>query len=208
MALNFRAFCRRMVVIAAEDVFLDPGCFTLIWMFKMSKLEAFQPTKRIVDHLLGYVKALCEEKRYVKYGKEDTFTVEQPNGFQELLQMFVYEAMLMNGDEKMLKWYYNHMTSISVSDMRLFAWEPVDESEVPYMTWDELPLEGIDFHTHKYLLGMIHSRNPVIPQERIQTVIWKARSSINHRKQPSPPKIDLHPSTQQIPLPAHVLMTG
>lgn len=186
MALNFASFCRRMVVIAAEDVFFGKDCLTLIWMYKMSRSGRYVPSTRHINHLLGYVKILCEEKRYVLYGSEESFVEHlgeqnhRERCAQAMLRMFIHEAALMAWDEKMLKWYHNHLQELA-DDTK--AIKVVDESTVRYMTWDDLPLVGIDFHTHAGLARMVASKlKDGVSEERIRSIIWNARSSVNYRK--------------------------
>ena len=200
MAMNFRSFCRRLLVIAAEDVFYDQTCLTLIWMFKMSdgafattsSTPTYKPSTRHVNYLLGFVKALCEEKRCVRYGKEDIL-MDDKSGSAVLLQLFMNSTVLMTGDAGMLKWYHNHASEITY---KLSEITSIDEQNVEYMTWERLPLEGIDFHTHKFLPGMIHIKFPEFSVDRIKDLIWHCRSSLNYRKF-NPFDDDAHQQCQQ-----------
>lgn len=176
MAINFKAFVRRLFVIIAEDVYLDEYCYTLVWMMKMIAMSSYEPSKRHMEWLLGYVVKICEDTEYADYGSQDQMYKLDETVLQHCIRLFINSTELMEGDEKMLIWYHDNW-SINPTNVKI---KPVELERVMCMTIANYPIVGIDYHTHSYIPGMV--RKPEMSEQRIRELIWKYRSGINKRK--------------------------
>jgi len=187
MCINTKSFLRRLVVIAAEDVFFNQHCFPIIWFHKMISMECFHLSKRHVDWILGFVKQLCEEPRFVDYGKDPKLqSCGNMEINTEMINLFLNATDLMEGDAKMLKWYHNNAKEWE--HLPIPKVEFVDVETVEYITVRDFPLEAVDFHTNARMPSMILSRlqksmKDSFTEEEIKYLIWTCRSSVNIRKQ-------------------------
>lgn len=177
MKVNFKSFLRRLVIIAAEDVFLDENVYTVLWLY--FAVQDFRPTKSRIDWLLGYVKALCMENRYDDYDDtEDVLCDVVPTDIRILLKLFVTtNTFAFEGERKMLTFIHNRGFQ-----KKLSPFEAISQDAVPYCNVESIPLYAIDFHTQKWMIDAVHKRAKGISKETIQRLIWRCRSGVNVRK--------------------------
>lgn len=187
MKCNMKSLLRRLVVIAAEDVYIDNNTSTVIWMYMMMTFQIFHPTKYQTDWLLGYVKSLCETDDYVNYLKDDHIHPRaNENTLGLALKLFLNATTLMDGDRAMLTWYYNNLDFVQ-TEKKFITIQPVDCQSISYVTKEKFPLEAIDFHTNAKMPFIVsnkmNTKERLSPSE-IKSLIWTCRSGVNLRKPP------------------------
>ena len=192
MKCNMKSFLRRLVVIAAEDVYLDKNVLIVIWIYMMMTFNCFEPNQNHINWLLDYVHSLCCAKDYVDYGKEDTLiSTGQCDSDGETmrlaLKLFLNNTILMPDDARMLMWYHNHVEE-TLEKPAMKVDHVVELDKIGYIKVDDFPLEAIDFHTNSRMPEMINKRtkstteNVQLCTSAIKGLIWRCRSGVNFRK--------------------------
>ena len=189
MKLSVRPFLRRLVIICAEDTYLDVENFTfLIFLFKaLENKDDFFLDKRIVDYLLGLVKVIALEERFENFSKfEHISTMDVANPFSVAMHIFKASTeFFLPGDGKMLNWYHEQYISNTekICRNKKFSREivPVDVHSIEWLTITNCPLYAVDFHTSMKMPDAL-SKRLSLPQEKIKSLIWENRSKLNKRK--------------------------
>lgn len=180
---HFKSFVRRIFVIAAEDVYLDSRCLTVLWMFRAYGL-GWSPSQSHVNWLLGYVKSLCLEKSFVNYNFDDQLKEPSISPLQRGIICYLNSTDLMKGDSQMLTWYHNHPKVLIEKHIET---ETVDCNKILYIDKSNFPLHGVDFHTTPGLPNSVRNRlhedlRYKLSESHIKGLIWRCRSSCNVRK--------------------------
>jgi hypothetical protein len=192
MAANLKSFIRRLIIICAEDVFLDDQVLcTLVFLFRACERTAGEPftfNKILYDFLLGVVRSVVLENTFEEYACKET--MERMNihhSSSVALSIFINSTdFFIPSDKKMLMWY--HDASLAGTRTRTRLKEPIvpiDFSSVPFTTRSTCPLYAVDFHTHERMLHRI-VQDPIVHHLPVRQLIWDCRSKLNKRKKDPP----------------------
>lgn len=198
LQVDRKAFFRRLIIIAAEDVYLDAAGLSIIWMFIVVSLDDdFNISKPMECWILGYVKALCKEKQTYDYlvntSSEQICTISK-SLYQKLIRIVLIQTTFSEWDTQLLVNYHNNFHN----KLTLEKVEPIDCKKIEVYTksdFGNFPTYGIDHHTHpdlpKFVVTALQVNEKAndttlkkFTQPQIKALIWKLRSSINFRKEP------------------------
>ena len=111
------------------------------------------------------------------YGQEDTLKDFSSTDERILLNMFITSTtFLLPGDPLMLTFIHNHGFELNLDNVQL-----VDVDTIDFMTREKVPLYGVDFHTHQWIVQSI-VRQCKLDSDKVKSLIWRCRSGVNYRK--------------------------
>jgi len=177
-------FIRRLPIICIEDVCLMDSFPVAIW-FMIADRDYGKLTNRDIDTLLKIVIALCENKNYFPYIKNDlkyefTHTMLQYCPNSDCLLSLYYRSKYggLKGDIKMLNvaidYYRLHHTEVHKTEFGVINYEMIEKDV-------EILVEAIDFHPYPQMLSILNKRTD-IDKETIREFIWSPESGYNVRK--------------------------
>lgn len=187
MTISMKSFLRRLIIICAEDVFLDPGILcTLVFLFKACENTPtpFKFTKEHYSYLLGIVRTLCQENHFEHYSSLRTISpISLTDPVSVALHIFVNSTdFFLPGDKLMLIWYHENLVYGSLQ--RKWFKEPVTPvpfSSIPFIFPTTCPLYAVDFHTHTAMVQYL-ARSSKLDEKDVRYCVWNFRSKLNKRK--------------------------
>lgn len=182
MMQNMCSFLRRLLIIAAEDVYCDERILLILVFFHKIVQLGFVPQESDCNLFLTIVGSLCKETRTISYGQTevlDPINLTIPASIA--LQIYINSTtFVLQGDRRMMTWYHNEYAK--GREFPIMTFDKSDFSQIELITKSKCPLYAIDFHNVPGIPISVHKMYPELSSNHIKTLIWEHRSGCNLRK--------------------------